>query len=156
MVSYRDMTQKEFLAYRTYSNDFRGQELAEAKQISIVEGVQLADRELDECLPLGLQTENNALLCLEAEFDEITQIIGYFWYGLNEGSAYIYDFQIFPQYQGRGYGRQVFHSLNSKWLDNGIEQVELLVAYDNERALKLYKELGFKATGINMVKRTNK
>ncbi|MGR5150124.1 GNAT family N-acetyltransferase [Photobacterium alginatilyticum] len=148
------MTQEEFMDYRAYSNEFRGQELADAKHVSHIEGVLLANTELDECLPLGLQTENNILLCLEIEFNGTTYVIGYFWYLLSESSAFIYDFQILPEYQGNGYGRQVFQALNKSWADSGIEQVELLVAYDNERAFKLYKELGFKATGINMAKRT--
>ena len=154
MVSYRNMTQEEFSDYRSYSNEFRGQELADAKQVLHCEGVQLANKELDECLPLGLQTKNNVLLCLEAEQRGVKCVIGYFWYFWGENSVFIYDFQIFPEYQGSGYGSQLFQALNESWADNGIEQVELLVSYDNERAFKLYKELGFKATGINMSKRT--
>ncbi|MBF4264686.1 GNAT family N-acetyltransferase, partial [Vibrio anguillarum] len=69
-------------------------------------------------------------------------------------SAFIYDFQVFPEYQGKGYGSRIFQELNEFWTGSGIEQVELLVAYDNERAFKLYKEIGFKATGINMVMQT--
>ena len=115
MVSYRNMTQEEFMDYRAYSNEFRGQELADAKHVSHIEGVLLANTELDECLPLGLQTENNILLCLEVEFNGITYVIGYFWYLLSESSAFIYDFQILPEYQGNGYGRQVFQALNY-WL----------------------------------------
>ncbi|EOY4517149.1 GNAT family N-acetyltransferase [Vibrio vulnificus] len=154
MVSYRNMTQEEFSDYRSYSNEFRGRELADAKQVSHGEGVQLANKELDECLPLGLQTENNVLLCLEAEQGGIKYVIGYFWYLLGDSSVFIYDFQIFPEYQGNGYGSQLLQAINESWAVNGIEQVELLVSYDNERAFKLYKELGFKATGINMSKRT--
>lgn len=154
MLSYRNMTQEDFLDYRSYSNQFRGQELASAKQVSHSKGIQLANKELDECLPFGLQTENNVLLCLEAEQNDTTHVIGYFWYLLNEHSAFIYDFQILPKFQGNGYGSRVFQALNKSWADSGIEQIELLVAYNNERAFKLYKELGFKATGINMAKRT--
>ncbi|MGF1733224.1 GNAT family N-acetyltransferase [Photobacterium kasasachensis] len=152
MVSYRNMTQAEFVEYRSYSNEFRGQELAGAKQVSYREGLQLANKELDECLPLGLQTENNVLLCLEAEMGDVTYVIGYLWYLLGDSSVFIYDFQILPEYQGKGYGRRIFQALDNSWTDSGIEQVELLVGYDNERAFKLYKELGFKATGINMAK----
>ncbi|MCG7497694.1 GNAT family N-acetyltransferase [Vibrio sp. Of7-15] len=154
MISYRNMTQEEFIDYRAYSNEFRGQELADAKHVSYMEGIQLANTEFDECLPMGLNTENNILLSFEVELNGITRLLGYFWYLLSENSAFIYDFQILPEYQGKGYGSQVFQALNHSWADSGIDQVELLVAYDNERAFKLYKELGFKATGINMAKRT--
>ncbi|UTV28936.1 GNAT family N-acetyltransferase [Photobacterium atrarenae] len=154
MISYRDMTQQDFLEYRSYSNEFRGRELADAQKISVAEGIQLANQELDECLPQGLETDNNFLLCLEVEQNDDTHVIGYFWYRLHEDSAFIYDFQIFPQYQGKGYGKQFYLSLDSAWSDNGINRVELLVAYDNKRAFKLYKEIGFQPTGINMTKRT--
>ncbi|ASG01750.1 GNAT family N-acetyltransferase [Vibrio anguillarum] len=148
------MTEEEFQCYRLYSNEFRGQELAAAKQVSHAKGVQLANMELDDCLPQGLKTENNTLLCLEVKLNGITYVIGYFWYFLAETSAFIYDFQVFPEYQGKGYGSRIFQELNEFWTGSGIEQVELLVAYDNERAFKLYKEIGFKATGINMVMQT--
>ncbi|UXI02558.1 hypothetical protein [Photobacterium sp. TY1-4] len=59
MISYRNMTQKDFLEYRSYSNEFRGRELADARKISFAEGIQLANQELDECLPQGLEAEQN-------------------------------------------------------------------------------------------------
>ncbi|MEJ2763667.1 GNAT family N-acetyltransferase [Photobacterium sp. MCCC 1A19761] len=152
MISYRNMTQKDFLEYRSYSNEFRGQELADARKISFAEGIQLANQELDECLPQGLETDKNFLLCLEVEQNSDTHAIGYFWYRLDDDSAFIYDFQIFPQYQGKGYGKGLYQLLDSAWSDHGIHRVELLVAYDNERAFKLYQEIGFQPTGINMTK----
>jgi len=156
MISYRKMTQEEFSEYRKYSNSFRGKELSEAQQVSVSEGIRLANDELDECLPSGLETAGNYLMCVEVEIDQQSHVVGYLWYGYGSGdnSAYIYDFQIFSNYRSQHYGSRVFNLLEQTLKSDGIDQIELLVAYDNERAFKLYKELGFKATGINMVKKT--
>lgn len=156
MISYRKMTSEEFSEYREYSNEFRGRELSEAHQVSVNEGIRLANNELDECLPLGLETGGNYLLCIEAKYSDKSDVVGYLWYGyrLGDTSAFIYDIQIFPIYRGKGYGKHSFDLLEQTLRSQGVNQLELLVSSDNKRAFKLYTELGFRATGINMVKQT--
>ncbi|MEZ9793095.1 GNAT family N-acetyltransferase, partial [Vibrio splendidus] len=44
-------------------------------------------------------------------------------------------------------------ALETQLLAIGINQIKLRVAYHNERALKLYKEVGFEVTGFNMSKK---
>ncbi|MCG9599256.1 GNAT family N-acetyltransferase [Vibrio sp. Isolate25] len=145
------MNDAEFRSYRSYSNKFRGLELAQANYVSSEDGIRLANIELDECLPQGLDTPNNVLLSLEAKTQKGKSQIGYFWYGSNSDNVFIYDFQVFPEFQGKGYGQKVFQILKEQWFSTGVVQVELLVAYENDRAFKLYQELGFQATGINML-----
>ncbi|MFA0630233.1 GNAT family N-acetyltransferase [Vibrio sp. 10N.222.49.A3] len=157
MISIRKMTPEEFTGYREYSNEFRGGELSEAHQVTVDEGIKLANNELDDCLPFGLETRENYLLCIEAIRARKTEVVGYLWYGYKSGdtSAFIYDIQIFPIYRGKGYGKHVFGLLEQTPTLQGVKQLELLVASDNKRAYKLYTELGFRATGINMVKQTS-
>lgn len=152
-ITYRPMTSEEFLGYREYSNNFRGLELATAFGHTQSHAEKLANQELDECLPDGLSTPGNHLMCIEHHG---AGVIGYLWYGINAGenSAFIYDFQVIEQYRGKGYGRQVFAELEQTLVAEGVEQIELLVAYENKRAAHLYSELGFTPTGINMVKNT--
>lgn len=153
VISYRPMTTEEFVEYRKYSNEFRGAELATAFGHALDHAVDLANQELDECLPEGLETAGNRLMCIE---HVEAGVIGYLWFGFNSGesSAFLYDFQVFEQFQGKGYGRSAYAILEQTLSNYGVEQVELLVAYENQRAAKLYAELGFVPTGINMVKRT--
>ncbi|KUI99598.1 acetyltransferase [Vibrio sp. MEBiC08052] len=44
-------------------------------------------------------------------------------------------------------------SLEKQLQEVGITQIKLRVAYQNERALKLYQEVGFVITGFNMSKK---
>ena len=55
---------------------------------------------------------------------------------------------IAPQHQGRGLGRMLMTRL-LEWADNwsGVLRVELLVHADNERAISLYRSLGFVEEG---------
>ncbi|TCI01369.1 GNAT family N-acetyltransferase [Corallincola luteus] len=147
------MSAEEFVGYREYSNNFRGSELAAAYGHSQSDAISLANEELDECLPDGLSTEGNHLMCIEHNG---AGVIGYLWYVFNSGenSAFIYDFQVIEQFRGKGYGRKIFAKLEQTLRSEGVEQIELLVAYENKQAANLYAELGFKPTGVNMVKCT--
>lgn len=55
---------------------------------------------------------------------------------------------IAPAWQGKGLGRQLMHRLID-WADNwgGVLRIELWVHVDNERAIALYKSLGFEQEG---------
>ena len=36
---------------------------------------------------------------------------------------------------------------------DGVKEIKLRVAFENNRALNLYKKVGFKITGYNMIKK---
>jgi len=147
----RAMTDAGFVDYRHYSNRFRGAELASAFGHAQSDAVALADAELNECLPKGLETAGNYLQCIV--HNELG-LIGYLWYGFTAGEteAFLFDFQVFEAFRGRGFGRRVFAQLEQQLSCAGVKQIQLLVAYNNQRAASLYRELGFSPTGINMVK----
>lgn len=54
---------------------------------------------------------------------------------------------LLQKYTGMGIGRVMIEKLISVARDNGIEQIELEVVADNERAISLYKKLGFEILG---------
>lgn len=54
---------------------------------------------------------------------------------------------LYQAYTGLGIGRAMIEALLAIAGENGIEQVELEVAADNERAIALYQKLGFEVYG---------
>lgn len=54
---------------------------------------------------------------------------------------------LYQEYTGMGIGRVMIEKLISIARDKGFEQIELEVIVDNERAIHLYKDLGFEIYG---------
>ncbi len=55
---------------------------------------------------------------------------------------------VLQQFTGQGVGKQLMNKLESWAIESGIHRLELTVMEHNERAIKLYKALGFEVEGI--------
>ncbi|GGB21891.1 GNAT family N-acetyltransferase [Agarivorans gilvus] len=154
MLVLREMRLEEFPAYRDYFIDDYSKEISENYGHSMDVAIQLAETELNCCFPNGVETAAHSLLCIEITVNHKPQLLGYLWHSpnQNDSATFIYDFYISSEYRGLGYGTQVISELEKQLLAQGIKQIKLRVAYHNERALKLYKELGFAITGFNLSK----
>ncbi|HGG64167.1 MAG TPA: GNAT family N-acetyltransferase, partial [Rhodobacteraceae bacterium] len=62
-------------------------------------------------------------------------------------------FHILPPFQGKGLGKAALKALEALLLKQGITQIGLRVAADNSRAQGLYRAVGFRVTGVNMIRR---
>ena len=155
MVVLRGMRQDEYPAYCQYFIDDYSQEIARNYGHSLDVAVELAKKDLHRSFPNGLESNEHSLLCIDAEVDGECKLVGYLWHSVNIGdkSTFIYDFFISNDHRGQGYGTQSISALETQLLAIGINQIKLRVAYHNERALKLYKEVGFEVTGFNMSKK---
>ncbi|MBU5443658.1 N-acetyltransferase [Paenibacillus sp. MSJ-34] len=58
-------------------------------------------------------------------------------------AAIIHDFCILPSRQGKGLGRDVLAQTVSLLLEEGFAQIRLSVVTVNDRALHLYRNVGF-------------
>ncbi|MCC4787663.1 N-acetyltransferase family protein [Vibrio splendidus] len=155
MVVLRGMRQDEYPAYCQYFIDDYSQEIARNYGHSLEVAVELAKKDLHRSFPNGLESNEHSLLCIDAEVDGECKLVGYLWHSVNIGdkSTFIYDFFISNEHRGLGNGTQSISALETQLLAIGINQIKLRVAYHNERALKLYKEVGFEVTGFNMSKK---
>ena len=155
MISLRKSTSSEFDKYENYFISDYSKEISKNYGYSIQKSISQAKDELHEGFPSGIPKPGNYLNSIELSGDTV---IGYLWYSYDSKSdyAFICDFYIEKGYRNQGYGRACFHELETMLLKSGVNQVRLRVAYTNDRALKLYEEIGFKITGTNMVKQLNK
>jgi len=61
-------------------------------------------------------------------------------------SAYIV-IGILEDFRGKGLGKRLFEELESWAINNKIIRLELVVMVNNEKAIRLYKKMGFKIEG---------
>ncbi|MEL0608839.1 GNAT family N-acetyltransferase [Vibrio echinoideorum] len=155
MVVLREMREEEYPAYCQYFINDYSQEIAKNYGHSLDVAIELAKKDLLRCFPNGLQGNEHSLLCIDAEMDGEAKLVGYLWHSINvsDQSTFIYDFFVSSECRGLGYGTQSISALETQLKAIGINQIKLRVAYHNERALKLYKDVGFEVTGFNMSKK---
>lgn len=151
MIQLRPMTSDEYPAYCDYFIDDYSHEISQNYGHSMDRAVELAQQDLIRCFPNGLETNEHELLCIESE----SNLVGYLWHSIkvSDKSTFIYDFFIFSDHRNIGYGKLAIKALESQLQLIGIEQIKLRVAYHNQRALKLYQEVGFAISGYNMSKK---
>lgn len=63
-------------------------------------------------------------------------------------TAYLFDLVVAGDARGRGCGRLLMEGVIENLRNKGIERLELTVAPDNNAAVDLYTQLGFKRTGL--------
>ncbi|QFI37391.1 GNAT family N-acetyltransferase [Moritella marina ATCC 15381] len=150
MIQLRPMTASEYPAYSDYFIDDYSREIANNYGHSMEKAVELANQDLLRCFPNGLETNDHELLCIESD----SELVGYLWHSINtdDKSTFIYDFFIYSNNRNNGYGKLAIIALESQLKSIGIGQIKLRVAYQNQRALKLYQEVGFAISGYNMSK----
>lgn len=154
MVVLRDMRPEEYPAYCQYFIDDYSQEISQNYGHSIEVAIDLAKKDLQRCFPNGLESKEHSLMCIDANIAGEVKRVGYLWHSINhtEKSTFIYDFFVAAAYRGLGLGTESIKALEDTLHQIGITQIKLRVAYHNQRALKLYQEVGFEITGFNMAK----
>lgn len=154
MLKLRPMLPEEFLAYCDYFIADYSEELVENYGHSKALAIELAKRDLLRYFPAGPTSQDHSLLCLDAEIAGQICRVGYLWHAINSSdhSTFIYDLYVEAPYRSQGFGKQAMVALEQQLQPLGIQQLKLRVAYHNQRACRLYQELGFAITGFNMAK----
>lgn len=110
---------------------------------------KLAENEFNILLPQGCATPVNYLFKIVVE----NKIVGNFWLAKSANSsktAFIYDFEILPEFQNQGLGTKAL-DLGCKFAQQqGFSKIELHVFGGNQRALHVYQKAGFSMTDIVM------
>jgi ribosomal protein S18 acetylase RimI-like enzyme len=105
-------------------------------------------------LPAGLNTPNHYLMDIRTTNPETT--VGVLWFFVEEKfgvrSAFIYDIEIDTKSRQQGHATRAIQELEKLVASLGVSQIGLHVFSHNKAAQILYRQLGFRTTGSNMVK----
>ena len=150
MVQLVPMEQKDFEPY--FELDIReyAEEHVRNGNWKKEEALEQSRKEHQQLLPDGLQSRNQYLFSIMD--DAKNKKLGLIWVNIENSQAFIYDFRIDDEYQGKGYGKQALTALDEKLQSMNVQSVSLHVFGDNITAQELYKKMGFEITGIHMRK----
>lgn len=116
--------------------------------------LHLAAKEFHGLLPDGLATPGHHLFTLRVEAGGPP--VGTIWYAEQLGgrtpTAFLYDIEILPAFQRRGYGMEAMLALEADVVRRGLTGIGLRVFGHNRTALALYERAGYVATSIAMFK----
>ena len=145
---------EEFAGYRNYFIEDYSREISDNYGYSLEAAVGMAKAAVARDLPKGALTPGQELMCIEDSNPTHPELIGYLWYVVqeNKSNAFILDFYLHETSRGFGHGKASIAELERKLVKDGIYEIKLRVAFDNNRALSLYRKSGFAVTGYNMIK----
>lgn len=91
--------------------------------------------------------------CLQVGYDAWVvenneQLIGYGLMSVAIGEAHILNLCIHPQWQQRGYGKQLLYFLLEQAKEKQVDTVFLEVRVSNHIAISLYHKMGFNQIGV--------
>ncbi|MEK5487571.1 GNAT family N-acetyltransferase [Lysinibacillus sp. FSL M8-0355] len=152
MISLKPMDQEEFKQYISYAIEDYAKDKIASGNWSEDEAINLSRESFERLLPNGEKTENNHLLSIF--HDDI--LVGMIWISQkapkNPNEGFIYDFVIFEQYQGQGYGKKAMKEAEIIAKELGMNKIGLNVFGHNKIARGLYEKMGYEITNITMAK----
>ncbi len=147
------MTESEFNFWLPRSRRSYAADKMKANGLAQDEADKVAAEGFNQMLSQGINSKNNFLYSAK---DAQQNILGFIWFCVlsieGHRRAYICDVIIEEQYRGKGYGRQVMMLVEQEIKKQGLNRVGLHVFGFNERAIKLYKSMGYLTTDIEMEK----
>ena len=110
--------------------------------------------DFEESLPQGLATPDNFLFEIMSEAEGPP--VGFLWFAVVEKngvqSAFVYDIEVKAEYRRRGYARAALEAVEPLARELGLSSIGLHVFAHNTGAHTLYGSLGYRVTGMNMLK----
>lgn len=146
------MKPKAFQEYISFAVNEYAKEKIEVGSWSISQAQQNAQMTYDRLLPKGLNTPYHFLYSI---YDD-TVIVGYIWFGAdneNQSRAFIFDFEIYHDYQNNGFGSQALKLVSNEAKKMGFDTIGLHVFGNNDKAIHVYQKSGFDITDIKMQKK---
>ncbi len=150
MVRLDEMNTLEFKKYLSYAISNYATEHVKAGNWDPQEAISQATKEFEQLLPDGEQTANHKLFIIRNEEEEV----GMIWLSQrSEEKGFIYDINIWDDFQGHGFGKQAMKEIESIAKDLGLDRIGLHVFAHNTIARSLYDQLGYKEIDLIMEKK---
>ncbi|WP_200300462.1 GNAT family N-acetyltransferase [Streptomyces adelaidensis] len=143
----RPMTEAEFVPWEKASREDYVQDWID-RGVPEAEARTKADRDHDQLLGQGIQTENMLFSVLEHEGTRV----GVLWLALTDGGTFVYDVEAAAAHRGRGHGRSLMLLAEAQTLTAGRSVIGLNVFAGNIRAECLYESLGYETTVRHLTK----
>ena len=143
------MTQAIYPEYLEQAIKDFAEDKVKANTWSKTEALARSKESFATLLPDGLATTGHYLLMIE----RAQEVIGYTWIyfdGLKSEEAFVYDFLLFEQHRGKGYGQEAMHAIKTFCHDLGATKLSLHVFGHNQRALHVYEKVGFVVTDYSL------
>jgi ribosomal protein S18 acetylase RimI-like enzyme len=151
-VRLEPMTGAQFRGYSDNSQDEYAKEIAESGSMSWDDAVQKAADDYARMLPQGLDTPDNFLF---TAYDG-EAAVGILWLMLQTRSdgprVFIGDISVNPDARRQGYGRAIMTAAEDFARTHQATAIALNVFGQNVAAQELYRQLGYRATSIQMLK----
>jgi ribosomal protein S18 acetylase RimI-like enzyme len=150
-VTLRPMTDAEYAAWRPHSLAAYANERAQAQGRPVEDVLPEAARQIEGYLPDGVQTQGHDVLRIV----DAGEPVGWLWLGPHPdkaGAAWVYEIEIEEHARGRGIGRATMLAAEDLVVSRGVRELGLNVFGHNERAINLYRSLGYVPTSMNMAK----
>lgn len=155
MVTLVPMTEEEFSKWLEPSVKEYAADKVRAGNEEEAGSLERAQQEFRHYLPDGIGTKDHHLYSIVDE-KRNGQRVGVLWFGeLPRGprnTLFLFDIHIREEDRGKGYGSAALELFEDKARELGKSRVGLHVFGHNVRARKLYEELGYKVTNVNMAK----
>ena len=151
MLQLTPMALDQFQTYLSFAINEYAEEKIQAGTWQINDALENSEKTYTRLLPNGLETSGNYFYSI---YDEIN-IIGYIWLGTdseNESNAFIFDFEIYKQYQNNGFGSKAIILAEKEAKNMGFRTIGLHVFGSNQRAIHVYQKCGYGITDIKMQK----
>jgi len=152
MITLKPMNQKDFQEFIKVAVKDYAKDKVDAGNWSEDEALDLSMKDFNQLLP---DCEKTKLHYLYSIFHDDLNV-GMIWIAQKKPEiheeGFIYDFQIFEQYQGLGYGKVAMKEIEIKAKELGMKKIGLHVFGHNKVARGLYEKMGYETTNVMMSK----
>ncbi|MGI5214217.1 GNAT family N-acetyltransferase [Plantactinospora sp. CA-290183] len=152
-ITLEPMTEEQYRRYRESAEVDYARGIAASGAMPEPDARQKAHDDYARLLPDGLGTEGHRLWAAYAGDVEV----GMVWLHLRRKSdglhAFGYDFEVREELRRRGHGRAIMEAVERVCRDLGVVSIGLSVFGFNQGARRLYEQMGFETTTVQMRKR---